>query len=489
MTVYLVGAGPGDPGLLTLRSAELLARADVVVHDRLVDSAILALVAAGTECIDVGKSAGEDGISQHEINELLVERGKADLEVVRLKGGDPFIFGRGGEEAEALERAGIAYEVVPGVSSFAAAPSAAGVPLTMRGLSSSFLVVTGHDPAALVSRLSLAALIGAETLVVMMGTETRDALARLLIDAGKDPETPVLIVESGTTPEQRSRRTTLAALGATPVATPATLVIGAVAGLRLVAYEDRPLFGWRVVVTRAAQQASEFLRALSAVGAVPILAPTIEIAPALDGGAALRTAITRLGEIDWVVFSSTNAVDHFFAEIHDARDLAGARVAVIGEATAQAVLARGVVPDLLPDRFSAVGLLGSFPPMPNGGGAVMIPRADRARDLLSNELSARGWDVIAPVAYRTINAMPTTEMMTAVGAADVITFASSSAVQGFVEGPGLGALPAIVASIGPSTSATLRAHGIQVDIEPAVHTVEGMISALCAFAVNHPRAF
>jgi uroporphyrinogen III methyltransferase/synthase len=474
---------------LTLHAAELLARADVVVHDRLVDSAILALISPGAECIDVGKSAGEDGISQREINELLVDRGKSDLEVVRLKGGDPFIFGRGGEEAEVLEGARIRYEVVPGVSSFAAAPAAAGVPLTMRGISSSFLVVTGHDPAALFSRTPIAALLGAETLVVMMGTETRAELASLLIGAGKAAETPVLIVESGTTPEQRSRRTTLSQLGVTPVKTPATLVIGAVAALRLAAYEDRPLFGWRVVVTRAAPQAGEFLGALSALGAVPILVPTIAIAPPADGGAELREAIARLSDVDWVVLSSTNAVERLFAELHDSRDLAGVRIAVIGEATAEALRGHGVVPDLMPDRFSAEGLLAAFPSVANGGGTVMIPRADRARDLLANELVGRGWEVTAPVAYRTINATPTSEMMAAVGAADVITFASSSAVQGFLEGPGLGALPRIVASIGPSTSATLRELGVQVDIEPVVHTVEGMISALCAFAAHHPRTF
>jgi uroporphyrinogen III methyltransferase/synthase len=487
VTVYLVGAGPGDPGLLTLRAAELLARADVVVHDRLVDSAILALIRSDAVCIDVGKSAGEEGISQREINELLVERGKSGGEVVRLKGGDPFVFGRGGEEAQVLEAAGIHYEVVPGISSFAAAPAAAGVPLTMRGLSSSFLVVTGHDPAALVARTPISALVAAETLVVMMGAEARGELASRLIDGGKDRDTPVLIVESGTTPEQRTHRSTLAELAALPVGTPATLVIGAVAGLRLASYEDRPLFGWRVVVTRAAQQAGEFLTALSALGAIPISVPTIAIAPPVDGGVELRQTLGQIQRFDWVVLASINAVQRLFGELADARALAGVKVAVIGEATAASLRTFGVVPDLTPYRFSAEGLLEAFPVAPPAGGKVMIPRADIARDLIAAELSGRGWDVVAPIAYRTVYARPTPEMMSAVAAADVVTFASSSAVHGFIEGVGREALPPVVASIGPSTSATLRELGVAVDIEPAVHTVDGVVAALCDYAVNHAR--
>lgn len=486
MTVYLVGAGPGDPGLLTMRAAELLSIADVVVHDRLVDAVVLALCPSSAEIIDVGKARGEEGAVQAEINALLIARGRGARVVVRLKGGDPFIFGRGGEEAEELRAADVPYEVVPGVSSFAAAPAAAGVPLTMRGISSSFLVVTGHDPAALFSRISAAALVTAETLVVLMGGDQRAELATRLIAAGRDASTPVLVVESGTTPEQHTARSTLENLGELPVGSPATIVIGDVAALRLAAYEDRPLFGWRVVVTRAAAQATEFVRGLSSLGAVPIAMPTIEIAPPADGGASLKSAIARLAEFEWVVFTSTNAVSRFFAEIPDARALAGVNVAVLGDATAEAARRSGIVADLVPLRFLAEGLVEAFPAPRADAKGVMIPRADIGREVVSDGLSALGWNVEMPSAYQTVHAAPTAEMLEAVRDADIITFASSSAVQGFLEGAGKAALPPVVASIGPSTTATLQAAGITVDVEAAPHTAAGMIDAVASYAQGHP---
>lgn len=487
MTVYLVGAGPGDPALLTIRAAQLLSAADVVVHDRLVDAAVLARCPVSAEIIDVGKGRGEESASQAEINSILVARGQRGGVVVRLKGGDPYVFGRGGEEAEELQRHGIDYEVVPGVSSFSAVPAAAGVPLTMRGLSSSFLVVTGHDVDMLFDRTGSAALLAAETLVVLMGGDQRGVLAARLIAAGRSAQTPVLVVEKGTTPEQRAARVTLEELGGLDVDSPATIVIGDVAGLRLAAYEDRPLFGWRVVVTRAAAQASDFLVALAALGAVPVAMPTIQIAPPADLGSSLRDAIERLSVFEWVVFTSTNAVSRFFAEVRDARSLAGIRVAVLGDATAEAARAFGITADLVPLRFEAEGLVEAFPRPLADAKRVMIPRADIGREVVSDGLRSLGWIVETPIAYSTVHATVTPEMLEAVRGADIITFASSSAVAGFLEAAGRDELPPVIASIGPSTTATLEKAGITVDVEASPHTTSGLVDAIAKFTKDRPR--
>jgi uroporphyrinogen III methyltransferase / synthase len=487
VTVYLVGAGPGDPGLVTLRAEELLAHADVVVHDRLVDISVLAMSARGAELIDVGKFRGGQSLTQSEINSLLIERGRGSQVVVRLKGGDPFLFGRGGEEAAALADAGVPYEVVPGVSSFSAVPGAAGVPLTMRGLSSSVLLVTGHDPEALDQHLPDAAIAAAETIVVLMGGETRRVLAKRLIEAGKSPSTPVLVVEAGTTPEQRSRRTTLEKLEELEVRSPVTLVVGEVAALNFSSYEQRPLFGWRVVVTRAESQAAEFAQALVRLGAVPILLPTIEIVSPADGGAALRAAVGRIQEFEWVVLSSANAVDAFFAELPDARALAGVKMAVIGDRTAAAVRTYGVVADLVPKRFIAEGLAEEFPVATRPDARVLIPRAAVAREVLPDAIRGRGWLVETPTAYETIHPALTREQHLALASGHVVTFASSSSVLGLLAAVEASELPPVVASIGPATTATLVAHGLDVDVEAEEHTTSGLLAALVAYAKDRER--
>jgi uroporphyrinogen III methyltransferase / synthase len=487
VTVYLVGAGPGDPGLVTLRAEELLANANVVIHDRLVDLSVLAMSSRTAELIDVGKFRGGQSLTQSEINSLLIERGQRDEVVVRLKGGDPFLFGRGGEEAGALAAAGVDYEVVPGVSSFSAVPGAAGVPLTMRGLSSSVLLVTGHDAEALDEHLPDAAVAAAETIVVLMGGETRRVLAKRLIEAGKSPATPVLVVEAGTTPEQRSRRTTLEKLEELEVKSPVTLVVGEVAALSFSSYEQRPLFGWRIVVTRAESQAAEFAQALVRLGAVPILLPTIEIVPPADAGAALRAAARRVQEFDWVVLSSANAVDAFFAELHDARSLAGVKVAVIGDRTAAAVSAHGVVADLVPKRFIAEGLAEEFPVADRPWARVLIPRAAVAREVLPEAIRDRGWLVETPTAYETVHPALTREQHLALESGHVVTFASSSAVQGLLASVEAAELPPVVASIGPATTATLVANGLEVEIEAPEHTTSGLLAALVAYAKDQDR--
>jgi len=482
MTVYLVGAGPGDPGLLTMRAAELLAGADLVVHDALVGRGVLALVSPSAELVDVGNRAGAGSeLRQQDLNELLVARGRGREVVVRLKGGDPYVFGRGGEEALALEAAGIDYEVVPGVSSLAAVPAYAGVPLTMRGVASAVTVVTGHDPAE-DSAIPWDALArSGATLVVLMGGARRADLASRLLDAGRRPETPVLLVESGTMPEQRSVRTTLAELGSVDIGSPTTIVVGEVAAMTLRSYEDRPLFSWRVVVTRAEDQAEEFARSLAGAGAEVVALPTIAIADPSDGGAALEKAAGAASTFDWIVFSSQNAVVRFFASLRDARSLGAARVAAIGSATAEALRARGVVADLVPLRFVDEALLEAFPG-PSGTGRVLLPRAAGAREILAEGLRRQGWEVEVAEAYRTVHPAADDAALARLGDADVVTFLSSSAVIGFLEIAGLDRVPPVVASIGPVTSKTLREAGLPVTVEAVEHTSAGLLEAILVHA-------
>jgi uroporphyrinogen III methyltransferase/synthase len=491
VTVHLVGAGPGDPGLLTRRGAELLATADVVVHDRLVDPAVLALASPRARLIDVGKPAGRGACAGHasqaRINALLVAEARHGATVVRLKGGDPFLFGRGGEEALALEQAGVAYEVVPGVSSAFAVPAAAGVPVTHRGLARSVSVLSGHDLAgsgALLEHLSA----GEGTIVVLMSGATHRRLAERLVAAGRRPSTPVLVVERGTTPEQRSWRGTieqLAAGDAASFASPALIVVGEVASLALASYEQRALAGWRVVVTRAEHQARTLVTALGALGARPVELPVISLAPPLDGGAALAAAAARLAAYDWVVFTSTNAVERFLPLLRDARSFGAARVAAIGPGTAAALGERGVLADLVPPRFVAEALLEVFPAATgrsSGAPTVLLPRAAEARQVLPQGLRRLGYSVDVVEAYRTVRAVPAPGALEALENADAVTFTSSSTVRSFVELAGRSRLPPVVASIGPVTSATAAEAGLSVTVEAETSTIAGLVEALALYA-------
>ncbi|MCU1379299.1 MAG: uroporphyrinogen-III synthase/uroporphyrinogen-III C-methyltransferase [Acidimicrobiales bacterium] len=479
MTVHLVGAGPGDPGLLTVRGAEVLRRADVVVHDRLSHSSLLDLAPAAAERISVGKTPRSPSTPQEEINRLLVEKGRAGLTVVRLKGGDPFVFGRGGEEAAALAAAGVPFEVVPGITSAVAVPAYAGVPVTHRGLSTSFTVVTGHDApwASSETDWEAVARVGG-TIVVLMGVASRGLIAERLQAGGLRGDTPVVATRWGTRPDQRTVRTTLAGLGAAEISSPAVLVIGAVAGLDLGWYEQRPLFGRRVVVTRARTQASDLAARLADLGAEVIEVPTIEIADAADRGAALADAAGRAGTYDWVVFTSANAVERFVAHLRDARAFGAARVAAVGAATAEALAAANVLADLVPDRFVAEALVDSFPDAPEGGGRVLVPQAADARPVLADGLRAKGWYVDVVEAYRTVPGRPSTHALAAAREADAITFTSSSTVTGYLEVAGADAVPPVVVSIGPITSATAKEHGLDVAIEADPSTVDGLVAAL-----------
>ncbi|HTU38211.1 MAG TPA: uroporphyrinogen-III C-methyltransferase [Acidimicrobiales bacterium] len=504
MTVYLVGAGPGDPGLLTRRGAALLRRADVVLYDRLVSPALLDLVRTDATVIDVGKDpdGAESGAArQGEIARLLVEHGRSGAIVVRLKGGDPFLFGRGGEEVVALRDAGIAWEVVPGVTSAFGVPAAAGIPVTQRGLASSVTVVTGRvgDPGSSDGASGTGGTGGTDapdwdalartggTLVILMGMATRGAIADALVRGGRSPDTPVAVISRGTTPAQRVARTTLSGLAAVDLGSPAVIVVGPVAALGddavHAAAGTAPLTGRTVVVTRSGRRAEGLLGALERAGAHTVeLALTRQIDPA-DGGAALRRAAAAARDAVWVVFTSVNAVDRFMAELRDARALGTALVAAVGPATADALRAEGVEPDLVPAEHSARGLVDVFPEPSGPRQIVMFPSADIAPETIDDGLREKGWEVWRLEAYRTVaRHAPMPEVLELVAAADALTFTATSSVQAFMalRTPGGAPLhaPAHVVCIGPTTAAAARAAGL-----PGVHeawgaSAEGIVAEL-----------
>ena len=490
MTVYLVGAGPGDPGLLTVRGAELLRRADVVVYDRLASPALLALAPPDAELIAAGKSPGDVDLTQDETNQVLVEQGRRANCVVRLKGGDPFVFGRGGEEAEALAAAGVPFEIVPGITSAIGAAAYAGVPVTHRGVSTHFTVVTGHeDPAKNRTDVDWDALARAGgTLVILMGAGRIGDIAQLLIDGGRSPDTPVAAVRNGTRPDQTTVRATLATIGDVGVRAPSAIVVGEVAALDLSWFEARPLFGRSVVVTRAREQASELRVRLEELGAEVLELPAIAIAP-------IDFSVPDLAAYEWLVFTSANGVRAFFDDGLtpaglDARAVAGVKVAVIGPGTARELATHGLRPDLVPERFVAESLLDAFPAPSTDGARVLLARAETARDVLPDGLTERGYAVDVLPVYRTVRATPDPALLARVtdGRFDAVTFTSSLTVENFCAH--VDPLPdpfPLVVSIGPVTSATVASHGLRVDAEAEEHTIDGLVTTLLhAFGVESP---
>jgi uroporphyrinogen III methyltransferase/synthase len=465
-----------------VRGAELLARADVVVHDRLAHPALLDLAPESAERIDVGKAPGRVAMDQAGINATLVELGLAGRCVVRLKGGDPFVFGRGGEEAEALIAAGVPFEVVPGITSAIAAPAYAGIPVTHRGLSTHVTIVTGHeDPAKGSTDTDWASLARAGgTLVILMGAGRLESIVDLLIEHGREPDTPVAAVRWGTRAEQSTTRATLSTITALGVSSPSAIVVGPVARLDLAWFESRPLFGRRIVVTRAREQASSLRTRLEQLGAEVIELPTIAIEP-------LPVTLPDLATVTWLVFTSVNGVDGFFARGLaprglDARALGPVRVAAIGPGTAAALAAHGITADLVPERFVAESLLEAFPPARHGD-RVVLARADQARDVLPDGLERLGYAVAVLPVYRTVTAAPDVEELARVrdGAVDAVTFTSSSTVTNFCDlvGPLPDPAPAVV-SIGPVTTDTARARGLTVTAEADPHTIDGLVAAVLA---------
>lgn len=494
MTVYLVGAGPGDPGLLTVRGAEVLSTADVVVYDRLSIASLLEVAPAAAERIPVGKTPRGPSTPQEDINALLVERGRLGQTVVRLKGGDPFVFARGGEEAAALAAAGVPFEIVPGITSAIAAPAYAGVPVTHRGMSTSFTVVTGHeDPwSATETDWDAVARVGG-TIVVLMGVATRAEIAARLMAGGLAGSTPVMAVSWGTRPEQRSLRTTLAGLGAADVGVTSAIVIGEVASLDLGWFESRPLFGRSVVVGRTPAQASTLSARLRALGAEVIEVPLISISP----GDAVTAE--HLSSAAWIALTSVNAVEALFTspDVRDARSLAGVSIAAVGPGTAAALAARGVVADLVASPSSAEGLVAAFPAAPTvppgaastapaGSGSerlpgrttVLLPQSSIARAVLADGLRAKGWPVDVVVAYRTVPADIADADAARIAGADAIALTSSSTARSAVEALGVRHLPATVVSIGPATTEAAKSLGVGVTRTADRHDLDGLVDAV-----------
>lgn len=495
--VFLVGAGPGDPGLVTVRGKQLIESADAIVYDALANTALLPPGARETgrpELYYVGKRGGaKDSVSQEEINNLLVKLWRDGKRVVRLKGGDPFVFGRGSEEAQALNDASVPFEVVPGVTAGIAAPAYAGIPVTHRGLSTSVTFVTGHeDPAKSSTQTNWTALAKAGgTIVLYMGVKTLRNIADALIEGGMPGETPAAAIQWGTQPRQRTVVATLDTIAekaeAQAVTAPVITVIGWSVVLRdeLNWFEQRPLFGKRIVVTRATQQAPALSDKLRDLGADVIEMPATQIAR-LDLS-SLRAAIANIGDYEWLIFTSQNAVAIFWEQLlgggRDARALAGTRIAAVGPATAGALLEHGITVDLIPKRFVAEGLLEMMRERDDvSGNRVLYVTAEGARDVLPDGLRGLGADVTVMEAYRSIADGYGAERLSRAieaGTVDLVTFTSASAVKAYVDAVGDDlALRVPAASIGPQTSEAVRAAGIELRYEADESTIDGLIAAV-----------
>jgi uroporphyrinogen III methyltransferase/synthase len=482
--VYLVGAGPGDPGLMTARALELLADADVVLHDRLIPPGALD-VAAGAELRDVGKRPGAPALPQEAINALLVELGSAGKRVVRLKGGDPFVFGRGGEEAQALAAAGVRFEIVPGVTAGVAAPAYAGIPVTHRDAASAVAFVTGHEdpekPESAIDWDALGRFPG--TLVFYMGVRNLPRIAERLVAGGRDPAEPAAVVSRGTLPAQRSVVATLADIAerAAELEAPAITVVGPVAALDLGWLEQRPLHGEVVAVTRARAQASELAARLSALGAEVVEAPAIRI-EAREPGPELDS----IEDYSLVCVTSPNGASLLLGHLHesgrDARALAGATVAAIGPGTARELASGGIRADVMPERSIAEALVEALREVDVDGKRVLVARAAEARDVLPDALRERGAQVDVVALYDTVTEGLSDATKEALGRATYVTFTSSSTVKFFAEAGGLDALTSTVriVSIGPVTSATALERQLPVDVEAGRHDIDGLVEALVA---------
>ncbi|MGQ9689522.1 MAG: uroporphyrinogen-III C-methyltransferase [Desulfobaccales bacterium] len=503
--VYLVGAGPGDPGLLTVRGGKLLARADVIIYDQLAGPELLKLARPEAELIYVGKKAGDHTLPQGGINELLVAKAKAGLTVVRLKGGDPFVFGRGGEEAEALVAAGVPFEVVPGVTSAVAVPAYAGIPVTHRAYTTLVTFITGHeDPTKEESTIPWDNLgKNPGTLVFLMGVKNLAENCRRLVAAGRSAATPAAVIQSGTLPEQRTVTGTLADIAnraqEAGIQPPAILVVGGVVELRprLAWWEKRPLVGKTAVVTRTREQASALVELLSEAGARCLEIPTLEIGPPDDFG-SLDKALANLSEYAWVIFTSANGVAAFFERLFekglDVRALGGVKLAAIGPATAEALRVRGLAADVVPARFAAEDLAAALLPQIAPGSRVLLARAQAAREVLPETLIQAGIQVEVVPVYQARPPAGIPEAARPVlesGQIDLLTFASSATVHNFAALVGREkfqdlARNAVVAAIGPITAATLQEYGLTPQIQPADFTIPALAEAVIDFFARPP---
>ncbi len=493
--VYLVGAGPGDPGLMTTRSLELIAAADAVFYDRLIPPGALAGAREDAELVYVGKQPGVPSVPQEEIGARLAEAAQAGRSVVRLKGGDPFVFGRGGEEGEALRAAGVEFEVVPGVTAGVAATAYAGIPVTHRDDASAVAFVTGHeDPEKGESALDWDALARFPgTLVFYMGVKRLAENAAALVAAGRDPSEPAAAIERGTWPGQRTIGATLGTIAEAvereSIEAPALIVVGPVAARReeLAWLERRPLHGRRVVVTRARAQASGLAATLRELGAEVVELPAIRIEPRLESE-EVRRAAESIGEYALVCITSPNGAELLLEALVsaslDSRALAGATVAAIGPGTARALAHRGIAADVVPERFVAEALVEALAGIEVEGKRVLIARAAAARDVLPEALRERGAEVDVVALYETVREQPDEAAVEAAQAADYVTFTSSSTVTNLTEALGDRFPRARIVSIGPVTSEAARAAGLEVDVEAERHDVDGLLAALLADAAE-----
>ncbi|MEP6549954.1 MAG: uroporphyrinogen-III C-methyltransferase [Gemmatimonadales bacterium] len=497
--VFLVGAGPGDPGLITVRGKQLIDSADAVVYDALANSALLPPGARTTgrpELYYVGKRAGAtDSVTQTEINELLVKLAREGKRVVRLKGGDPFVFGRGSEEAQAMNDSSVPFEVVPGITAGIAAPAYAGIPVTHRGLSTSVTFVTGHeDPTKPSTQTNWTALAkSGGTIVLYMGSKTLPAISDALLKGGMPGEVPAAAIQWGTRPRQRTVVATLETIAAKSaeqnVTSPVIIVIGWSVVLRdeLSWFERRPLFGKHIVVTRATQQSQALTEKLRDLGADVFEMPAMQIAR-LDL-APVRAAIGRLSLYHWLIFTSQNAVSIFWEQLlgegKDARALAGLKVAAVGPATTGALLERGITVDVIPEKFVSEALLEMLRAREDvSGQEVLYITAEGARDVLPEGLREIGADVAVIEAYRAIPEGEGAERLSRAieaGRVDLITFTSGSAVRGYIDAVGEDlALRVPAASIGPQTSEVVREVGIEVKAEAKESTIDGLVAAVAS---------
>ncbi|HKQ34456.1 MAG TPA: uroporphyrinogen-III C-methyltransferase [Nitrospiraceae bacterium] len=505
--VYLVGAGPGDPGLLTLKGKECLEAADVVLYDYLANPFLLQYAPATAQRIYVGRRGRGQYQDQADINRLLIERAKEGNVVIRLKGGDPFVFGRGGEEAEAVAAAGVDFELVPGVTAAVAVPAYAGIPVTHRTLASTVTFVTGHEdptkPVALLEWPKLASTSG--TLVFMMGMKNLPLIVRQLLLEGRPSDTPVATIRWGT---KAAQQTIVGTLGdivskaeAAHLEPPTVIVVGEVVRLRgqLNWFETKPLFGKRVVLTRPQEQAREFSQLLAAYGAEPVEVPTIQLVPPASWQ-AIDDAMTRLSTYQWLIFTSVNGVRPFMDRLHaagkDARALANLRLCAIGPRTAKELGAYGLTPDVIPNEFQAEGVIAALASVGIRGSRILIPRAEVAREILPDQLRELGATVEVIPVYRTI--VPAVDIASLTqqlqdGQVAVVTFTSSSTVRNFVElfggrdrvRPLLAGT--VVACIGPITARTAEEYGVTVTVMPAENTVPALAEAIVKYFKEEAR--
>lgn len=497
--VYLVGAGPGDPGLITVKGRECIEFSDVVIYDYLASPTLLKYTPKNTEVIYVGKKGGDHTLSQDGINALIVEKAKNGLTVTRLKGGDPFIFGRGGEEAEELIKAGIPFEIVPGVTSAIAAPAYAGIPLTHRKFTSTVAFVTGHEnPEKKESSIDWESLAkGIGTIVFLMGVKNLPHITRQLIENGKPSDTPVALVRWGTTPGQATVTGTLDTIvervKAAGLTSPSIIIVGDVVKLRekMKWFENRPLMGKKIVVTRAREQASDLVKRLSELGAECLECPTIKVVPP-DDLKPLDAAIENISSFDWLVFTSVNGVNFFFERLfeknRDSRDL-NMRTACIGPVTAKKLFDFGINTDILPESYRAESVVDAFKAEDIKGKKILLPRAAEARPVLPVELRKMGAHVDEVTAYRTNEVHENADVLLQrleEKTIDLVTFTSSSTVKNFKA-----LIPpekfdhmmkgVIVASIGPITTDTARDFGFDVRISAKSFTIPGLCEAILKY--------